>query len=184
MANRPALRELQGRLAERLQAARSQQGTKPSWLAVECRGARYLCPLEQAGEIFAAAPVHPVAYTAPWFLGIANLRGGLHGIVDLAGFLARSAPDRGTAGAARHGEPGAVESSLVSLNPLFDVNAAMLVDRLAGLRGDEAFTHAEPPAADAPAWFGPRRTDAQGTVWQELDLRALAADPAFLDIVA
>jgi twitching motility protein PilI len=182
MANPVALRELQRRLAERLQAARTQQGTKPSWLAVECGGGRYLCPLEQAGEIFAVAPVQAVAYTAPWFLGVANLRGGLYGIVHLGAFLTRDAAAGDATGSAGRGEPTAGEASLVSFNPVFEVNAALLVDRLAGLRGEEAFARSEPPAAGAPAWFGSRRTDAQGTAWQELDLRTLATDPAFLGI--
>ena len=44
MAKREALRELQSRLAERMQAARTQ--TRPvSWLAVECRGQGLLFPL-------------------------------------------------------------------------------------------------------------------------------------------
>ena len=50
MANREALRELQTRLAARMQAARSEQRGH-SWLAVEGRGHGLLLPLEQAGEI-------------------------------------------------------------------------------------------------------------------------------------
>ncbi len=47
MAKREALRELQSRLAERLQAAQSEpRGT--AWLAVECAGQRLLFPLQQA----------------------------------------------------------------------------------------------------------------------------------------
>ena len=41
MANREALRELQSRLAERLQAARTE-ARAVSWLAVECAGAGLL----------------------------------------------------------------------------------------------------------------------------------------------
>ena len=45
MANKQALRELQTRLAERMQAARTQP-RRQSWLAVECRGQGFLLPLE------------------------------------------------------------------------------------------------------------------------------------------
>ena len=55
MANNEALRELQSRLAERLQAARTQ-ARPASWLAVECGGHGFLFPLQQAGEIFPSAP--------------------------------------------------------------------------------------------------------------------------------
>jgi twitching motility protein PilI len=75
MANREALRELQHRLAERMQAAKREQRGQ-SWLAVECRGHGLLLPLEQAGEIFAPTALMPVPHTREWFAGVANLRGG------------------------------------------------------------------------------------------------------------
>jgi len=72
MANKEALRQLQARLAERLQAARTQpRGV--SWLAVECAGRGLLLPLADAGEIFALAQTARVAHARPWFLGVANL---------------------------------------------------------------------------------------------------------------
>jgi len=74
MANREALRELQSRLASRLQAARAE-GVQAGWLAVEAAGRKYLFPLSQAGEIFPFTATQPVPYTHDWFLGVANLRG-------------------------------------------------------------------------------------------------------------
>ena len=91
MANREALRELQGRLAQRLQLARTEARTL-SWLAVECAGQGLLVPLATAGEIFPVGVLLPVPHTQAWFLGVANLRGGLHGVVDLAAFLGLRAP--------------------------------------------------------------------------------------------
>ena len=49
MANREALRELQTRLASRLQAARTEGTSVSSWLAVESAGSFYLLPLGQSG---------------------------------------------------------------------------------------------------------------------------------------
>src|ERR1700710_143826 len=86
MANKQALRDLQSRLAERLQAARTQEQGK-SWLAVECGARGFLFPLRDAGEVFAMSPLAHVPYSHRWFLGVSNLRGHLHGVVDLAGFL-------------------------------------------------------------------------------------------------
>src|SRR3954470_24498959 len=97
MANREALRELQTRLATRMQAARAE-GVQASWLAVEAAGTRYLFPLAQAGEIFPFASTHPVPYTRPWFLGVANLRGGLYGVVDLAAYVGNRQPAPRTEG--------------------------------------------------------------------------------------
>ena len=64
MANRQSLRDLQERLAQRLNAAKSEAATA-SWLAVEARGQRYLLPLVQAGEIFPWTAVQVVPYTKP-----------------------------------------------------------------------------------------------------------------------
>ncbi|MFD0668798.1 chemotaxis protein CheW [Ramlibacter sp. MAHUQ-53] len=173
MANREALRELQGRLADRLQAPRGDRA-QAAWLAVEAGGARYLLPLAQAGEISAFQAPQAVPYTRPWFLGVANLRGGLWGVADLAAFVAGEPP---------RAEPAdRTQARLVALGAVLEVNCALRIDRLAGLRGIDAFRASASRAESDPAWFGSRYTDAQGQAWQELNLQALARDPAFLDI--
>src|ERR1700733_13949944 len=129
MANKQALRELQTRLAERLQAARTQVRGQ-SWLAVECSGRGFLLPLREAGEIFALAPIQPVPYSHRWFLGVANLRGHLHGVVDLAGFLGAKVTASGA-------EAGRERCPLVGFNPSLDINCALMVDRLSGLRSHD-----------------------------------------------
>jgi twitching motility protein PilI len=175
MANRDALRAFQARLASRLQAARGT-GVSASWLAVEAGQARYLIPLGHAGEIFPWTPPQPVPYTAPWFLGVANLRGGLFGVVELAGFAGQARESSVVAEAVR------TQSRLVALNELLEVNCALLIDRLVGLRGAEAFTAASAPQADAPLWHGHSYTDAEGVPWQEVNLQALSQQPEFLSI--
>src|SRR5690606_11324751 len=117
MANREALRELQTRLASRLQAARTEGTSVSSWLAVESAGNFYLLPLGQSGEIFPWVSVQAVPYTQSWFVGVANLRGGLVGVVDLAGLL-------GTA--VQRSDQALTESSLLSFNAALEVNAALL----------------------------------------------------------
>lgn len=175
MANREALKEFQTRLAVRLQAARDEAVSVSSWLAVESAGRHFLLPLAQSGEIFPWAGVQSVPYTQPWFLGVANLRGTLTGVVDLAGLLGAVQP---------RSEQALLESSVLALNGALEVNAALLVDRLAGLRSTQAFVASEPPEAGAPAYFGSAYVDEQGTRWQELNLQALSRHPAFLSISA
>lgn len=91
MANKEALRELQQRLAERLQTVREHAPAR-NWLAVEVAGHGFLLPLEQAGEIFPLSATQSVPHSQPWFLGVANLRGQLNGVVDLAVFLGLAHP--------------------------------------------------------------------------------------------
>ena len=175
MANREALRELQTRLASRLQAARVEGASVSSWLAVESAGSFYLLPLGQSGEIFPWVAVQAVPYTQSWFLGVANLRGGLFGVADLAGLMGSMEPRT---------EQALSEASLLAFNAALDVNAALLVDRLAGLRGTDAFVSSEPPTEDSPAFFGTTYVDSSGTRWQELNLQVLSQHPAFLSISA
>ena len=171
MANKEALRELQSRLAERLSAARTQERGK-SWLAIECSSRGFLLPLREAGEIFALAPLQPVPHTHRWFLGVSNLRGHLHGVVDLAAFLG-----------VKTGEVAKDQARLVGFNPRFELNCALMVDRLAGLRSEEHLTPVTEPQTPRPAFVGLRYRDGAGRVWQELNLAELAGDEAFLRIL-
>jgi twitching motility protein PilI len=177
MANRDALRAFQSRLATRLQAARTS-GVSASWLAVEAGDANYLFPLGHAGEIFPWTSPEHVPYTEPWFLGVANLRGGLFGVVQLSAFVSGASAEPVINEGAR------AQSRLVALNELLEVNCALLIDRLVGLRGVDAFVASQAPEADAPAWLGHSYTDAAGARWQEINLQALSQQPQFLSIGA
>lgn len=179
MANREAIRELQTRLASRLRSARDE-GLSISWLAVRAGGHNYLFPLAQSGEIFPIGGVQAVPFALPWFLGVVNLRGGLYGVVDVAAFMADAA-DRPVIGAraSRSGNP-----SVVTFNGALGVNCALLVDTLAGLRNPQVFGASVPPESGAPAFFGNRFTDAEGQVWQEINLQSLSQHPRFLGISA
>jgi twitching motility protein PilI len=181
MSNRDALRELQGRLASRMQAARTEARVQ-SWLAVECAGQGLLFPLHEAGEIFSVAPILPVPHTQPWFAGVANLRGGLHAVVDLAQFLGlrRSALPQ-------VGEGSRDNARLLALSPTLGVNCALLVDKLSGLRNAEQLSAVPADAAATdklPAFAGPCWRDAEGRVWQEIELSALAGHEQFLGVAA
>jgi twitching motility protein PilI len=176
MANRAAIRDLQTRLATRLQAARTE-GASTAWLAVNAGAGKYLFPLVQSGEIFPLANLQPVPYCQSWFAGVVNLRGGLFGVVELAGFIAQSPlPVRS--------EQALSEASVITLHPALEVNCALMVDSLAGLRNAEAFTNSAPPEQSAPAFFGNRYTDLGGDQWQEINLQQLALYPQFLGISA
>lgn len=175
MANREALRDLQARLASRMQAAKAE-GLSISWLAVRAGGSDYLLPLAQSGEIFPLPSVQTVPYSQSWFTGVVNLRGGLYGVVDLAAFIAGQAPVRS--------EQYGAEASVVTLNAALDINCALLIDSLSGLRHVGAFSGSEPPPEGSPPYFGNRYIDADGSRWQEINLQQLSQMPEFLSISA
>ena len=174
MSNKQALRDLQARLAERMQQVRTEQPGL-SWLAVECGGQGLLMPLAQAGEIFDLGTVLPVPHTRPWLLGVVNLRGAVVTVVDLAQFLGlRAAGD---------GSPRE-HARLVAFNARQGLNGAVLVDRLQGLRHAADLQQQDDDADNAarPAFAGSRWRDPAGRDWQEISLAALAAAPDFLAI--
>ena len=172
MANKQALRELQTRLAERLSAAKSEPAAR-SWLAVECNARGFLFPLREAGEIFSVGRLQPVPYSQRWFLGVANLRGHLHGVVDLAGFIG-----------VKQAEASREHAYLVGFNQNLDLNCVLLVDRLCGLRSEADLTAEPSTSSPRPAFVGTNYRDAASRRWQELKLSELAADEAFLRIAS
>jgi twitching motility protein PilI len=177
MANKDALRELQQRLAERLRLIRETAPTK-NWLAVEVAGHGFLLPLEQSGEIFSLSAIQTVPHSLPWFRGVANLRGQLHGVIDLAGFLGLPRP------ATRPDTPLREAGRLVAFNAGLQINAALLIDRLLGLRRPEDLTPQAEPSAARPHFITAELTDAKGRPWYEINLAALACDEAFLKVAA
>ncbi len=176
MASRDALRAFQSRLANRLQEARTT-GAGAAWLAVEVSGAGFLFPLNHAGEIFPWTSVQAVPHVRDWFLGVANLRGGVSGVVDLGAFVLQkpSAPRT---------EMAQSQCRLVAFNEALGINCAVLIDKLLGLKSLESFVVSDPASEGSPVYFGHRYTDSQGASWQEISLQSLSQHPQFLSISA
>lgn len=170
MADKQALETLQNRLTEKLKAAEAApQGA--SWLGVESHGRLLLLPLSHAGEIFPFDGAKGVPYARPWFMGVANLRGALCGVVDLGGLVAPGTPsDLGP------------QARVVALSPLLQINSALLVDRLMGLKTRRDFVRSANPADNAPDYFGHMYTDQAGKTWQEINLQKLSLSEHFLNI--
>jgi twitching motility protein PilI len=133
--------------------------------------------LQEAGEIFTPTAIVTVAHVQPWFLGVANLRGGLYGVVDLAGFL-------GVKNAERAGEAARERAQLVAFGTALEINCALWVDRLAGLRSAAQLVAEADALPSRPAFAGGRFRDADGRAWQEIRLAELARHAAFLGIAA
>lgn len=182
MGKRESLKDLQTRLADRLQLARSS-GVSLAWLAVTAGGANYLLPLRQSGEILPLARLQKVPRTQPWFSGVINIRGSLFGTVDLGLFLTHALGAEGGAPPEAYRAEDE-HSSVVTLNPMLEVNCALQVSRLNGLRAVESFGSSVPPDDGMPGYFGSRFLDLEGERWQEIDLQTLSQSPQFLNISA
>ena len=166
------LRAFQQELATRL-AAKTAAQVEQSRLGLACAGHQWLIRLADAGEVIALPQVASVPLTKPWYLGIANIRGNLYGVIDFAGFLGHPLEPV---------TPGASQTRLVLFGPrVGELRAALVVHRVLGLRNLAELSPGE-PVAGAPEWFGPRWTENNGAVWQEIDLARLSQDSAFLQV--
>jgi twitching motility protein PilI len=165
MAARISLRDYQRELAARLQSAASRRAA--SKLGLQVGAENWLVDLGEAAEVVPVPPVTPVPLARPWFRGVANIRGNLYGVVDLAAFL-------GGAPAA-----GGEQSRLLLISERFRMGCGLLVDRSLGLRNPEEL---RPIAADAPraAWVRAEYGDAEGGRWKELHVAQLVQQPEFL----
>jgi twitching motility protein PilI len=159
-SRRARLRQYQEELLERMQAARTGSGQRTHQLGVEIGGERFLLDLLEAGEIVPVPPLTSVPLTQPWYLGLANIRGSLVGVVDLARYFGMQ--DAVAAGPA---------ARLVTFAPALGVPCGFLAARVHGLR----------QAADMTPSAG-RLVDADGTAWTPLALGALAQDERFLQV--
>jgi twitching motility protein PilI len=171
-AARLDLRSFQQELASRL-ASKTAAQVESSRLGVAAAGTTWLIRLPDAAEVIAVPPIVPVPLTKAWFLGLANIRGNLHGVVDFAAFLGASAPPVSSA----------TRLVLLARGAEGGDSAGIVVERVLGLRNLAQF---EPLAVDAqaPAWQVARWQDGEGRAWQEIDLALLARDPAFLQVGA
>jgi len=169
MAKKEALSHFQTRLADRLQSMSGSDGVAANWLAVEVAGSGFVLPLGQSGEIFPWIEPHPVPYAKDWFLGVANLRGALCGVVNLSKYLGLQPID----GSLEASKMALQDRRLVGFHPSFELNTVLVVDRLAGLKSRHQMV-----ATGVTNEY----KDADGMSWREIDLGLLAQDSEFVNI--
>lgn len=158
---RTRLRQYQEQLLERMQAARANSGASVNQLGVQIGAERYLLDLTQAGEIAPVPALTAVPLTQSWYLGLANIRGNLVGVIDLARFLGVDGGAMATGGDAR----------IVTFASGLGFNCGLLVARVHGLRQAEKMVP-----------NGEQLRDADGNDWNALDLTLLVADERFLHV--
>jgi twitching motility protein PilI len=170
MTRRVSLREFQEGLAARLTQAH-QSPPAQGFLGVESGGQHWLISLSESGEVIPLPPLAPVPLTKPWFVGMANVRGALYGVIDFSAFCG--------------GVPTVqnLDARLLLVGAASSVNAhcALLVSRTLGLKNPSELTVME-PIVHVPAWSAQRRADTQGQSWRLLHVSGLLEDPVFLSV--
>lgn len=174
MSSKKALLELQERLASKMNQKQSVEATA-AWLAVEAGAERLLLPLALSGQISGLQSLQSVSYTKPWFIGVSNIRGQIFAVVDIAAFMTGETTPISQDMARRN-------ARLVVFNPDLEINCALLVSKLQGLKSPGDFAeYKEASAGDASYLLG-EYTDKNGEKWKELDLQSLAVLDDFLSI--
>lgn len=157
-------------LARLKNLAEGGRETSSSRLGVRIGNTNGLISLMDISEVVPVPEITRVPLTHSWFMGMANVRGNLFALTDLAHFLG------GDTRAITH------ESRILLVHAKFGVNAGLLVDQLVGLRSIDDMQAQKSP--DAQAWQLGQYKDANGQDWVELDLAALLGQKEFMQIAA
>lgn len=166
---RSRLRRYQAQLLERMHAAQSGTLASGRQLGVQLGDLRCLLDLTQVSEIVPLQPVTPVPLAHDWYLGLANIRGNLTGVVDLARYC-------GEAAVAPTGD-----CRIVTFAPALGLNGALLASRVLGLRNVDAM-QADAVDPGVSPWCAQCYTDPDGQRWTRLDLALLVHDERFLQV--
>ncbi|HYR05247.1 MAG TPA: chemotaxis protein CheW [Gallionella sp.] len=162
MSKRLNLREFQQRLSNRIQA-KDRASDHVFTLGVQIAGQCWLVDMVDIGEVMPVPSLTAVPLSKPWFRGVANVRGTLYCVADMAAYQHKGVAATDAA------------SRLLLVAERYAFNAALLVDRVLGLR-------------DARAWQQSNVEgqieyhDEQGTSWRKLDVTGLLEQADFLQV--
>jgi twitching motility protein PilI len=162
MSKRLNLREFQQNLIDRLQAKEMSED-RLSTLGVQIAGRNWLVDLADIGEVLPLPKLVSVPFTKPWFRGVANVRGNLYSVADLATYQQSGAASVD------------VNNRILLVAERYGFNAALLVDRVLGLRDARKWRQS---GADGQIEY----QDDMGTHWHKLDVPGLLEQAEFLQI--
>ncbi|HEU4708585.1 MAG TPA: chemotaxis protein CheW [Methylophilaceae bacterium] len=160
--------DILARLKNLAEGGREASSTR---LGVKIGNVSGLVSLMDISEVLPVPEIIRVPLTHSWFMGMANVRGNLYALTDLAHFIG------GDARALTH------ESRILLVHQRFGVNAGLLVDQLIGLRSINEM-QVQKHTKDMQAWQLAQYKDASGQDWVELDLAALLGQKEFMQIAA
>lgn len=163
MSRRFSLREFQQNVLDRLQARVAGSGEQASALGVMIGEQRWVVEMSDISEVIPLPTMTEVPLVKPWYCGVANVRGNLIGIVDLAAYMGGAATSREN------------QSRVMLLGQKYALNAGLLVSRVLGLRNIATWTQNEQNGEI-------RLQDEQGLVWRKLDMVSLLQQPEFMQI--
>ena len=163
MSKRLNLREFQQNLIDRLQGSDSSD-ERVSTMGVQIAGRNWLVEMADVGEVLPLPKLTVVPFTKPWFRGMANVRGNLYGVVDIAAYNHSGVI------------PEDSNNRVLLVAGRYAFNVALLVDRVLGLRDAREWHKTE--GIDGQYEY----QDEQGASWSKLDVLGLLKQAEFLQI--
>jgi twitching motility protein PilI len=162
MSKRLNLREFQQNLIDRLQMTDLSE-SRVSTLGVQIAGRNWLVDMADIGEVLPLPSLTVVPFTKSWFRGVANIRGNLYGVIDMAAYEHSGAVS------------GDNNNRVLLVSERHDFNAGLLVDRVLGLRDARSWQKSE---VDGQVEY----QDESGALWHKLDVQGLLEQSDFLQI--
>ncbi len=156
-------------LARLKMVSEGEQTVAISRLGVSIAERNYLVALADVSEVLPVPEITKIPLTKQWFIGVANVRGNLAAISDLAGFLGEVSSTVSS------------ESRILLAHTRFDINAGLLVDRLIGLRDLNTMRLKRSVNSEKP-WQLNVYQDDEGQEWQEIDIGLLISEKEFLQV--
>lgn len=166
------LQAYQQDILARLRDLTTNTGTaSASKLGVTINGFNWLVALDDISEVIPLPEITRVPQTQPWFMGMANVRGNLYALTDLASFL---------------GYPAATisaNSRILLVHQKFEMNSGFLVERLIGLRSTEDMEKQDDIGEQA-VWYVSQYKDSNNETWHEMDIGKLLDQHEFMQVAA
>jgi len=168
--------EMLGATQSTLSAAKNQNNSA-SRLGVLIGGQKVLLPLTDISEVLPVPHLESVPLTKVWYLGVANIRGNLCSVTDLAQFLGWPALQK------------KISNRIVLLNSVKTTQASILIDAVIGLRNVDQMQIASdqtdasnvlPQDNDLGCFSSQVYVDHEHNIWLTLDVDALVQNPQFL----
>ena len=168
MSKQSQLRDYQTSILERLENAKKAGAEAPAgYLGVVIGSKNVLVNLQEISETLPIMDIHRIPIVKPWFLGVANVRGVLYAINDIAQMLEN--PLTGISSSAR----------LLLIREAVTSNVAFVVEKMIGLRKLEEMKLREESVENDICLKSQTYQDDENRVWHMLDCDKLICSKEF-----
>ena len=168
MSKQSQLREYQTNILARLENAK-KAGAESSagYLGVVIGSKNVLINLQEISETLPVAEIHPVPIVKPWFLGVANVRGVLYAINDIAQMLEAKFTSISS------------NTRLLLISDSVSSNVAFVVEKMIGLRNINDMKLHELDAEESACLKSQTYQDDENRIWHMLDCDKLVRSKEF-----